>query len=90
MSTETNATETMEDATIENAGAAQAQAAAQEPQATELTVQDLQALKVIIDVASQRGAFKPGEMVTVGQTYNKLEKFLEAIAASQKAQEAQG
>ena len=90
MSTETKEMETMEDATIENAGAAQAEATAQQSQATELTVQDLQALKVIIDVASQRGAFKPGEMVTVGQTYNKLEKFLEAIAASQKAQEAQG
>lgn len=89
MSTETKETEAMEEAAIETAGAAQAQQA-QQAQATELTVQDLQALKVIIDVASQRGAFKPGEMVTVGQTYNKLEKFLEAIAASQKAQEAQG
>ena len=90
MSTETKEPETMEDATIENAGAAQAEAQQSAPQSTELTVQDLQALKVIIDVASQRGAFKPGEMVTVGQTYNKLEQFLEAIAASQKAQEAKG
>lgn len=90
MSTETKEPEAMEDATIENAGAAQAEAQQSAPQSTELTVQDLQALKVIIDVASQRGAFKPGEMVTVGQTYNKLEQFLGAIAASQKAQEAQG
>jgi len=55
----------------------------------DLTVQDLQALKVIIDVASQRGAFRPNEMVTVGQTYNKLETFLGAIAASQREQQAQ-
>jgi hypothetical protein len=49
-------------------------------QGPDLTVQDLQALKTIIDVASQRGAFKPNEMMTVGQTYNKLEAFLLAVA----------
>jgi hypothetical protein len=50
----------------------------------ELTVQDLQGLKAIIDVASQRGAFRPNEMMSVGQVYNKLESFLESIAAQQK------
>lgn len=48
----------------------------------ELTVQDLNAIKTIIDVASQRGAFKPNEMMTVGQTYQKLEAFLGAVAQS--------
>lgn len=59
---------------------------AQEQQAQsgpDLTVQDLNALKQIIDVASQRGAFKPNEMVAVGQTYQKLEEFLAAVAAQQ-------
>lgn len=50
-----------------------------EAQGPDLTVQDLQALKSIIDVASQRGAFKPNEMMTVGQTYSKLETFLAAV-----------
>lgn len=50
-----------------------------EKQGADLTVQDLQALKSIIDVASQRGAFKPNEMMTVGQTYNRLEIFLNAV-----------
>lgn len=54
----------------------------------DLTVQDLSALKTIIDVASQRGAFKPNEMTVVGTTYTKLENFLAAIAASQQATEA--
>ena len=63
---------------------AQAQAPAQE-NATELTITDLNALKQIIDVASQRGAFKPNEMMTVGSTYNKLETFLSAVAAQQPA-----
>lgn len=57
--------------------------------APDLTVQDLQALKAIIDVASQRGAFKPNEMVTIGQVYNKLESFLAAVQA-QQAQQTEG
>ena len=53
----------------------------------DLTVQDLNALKTIIDVASQRGAFRPNEMTVVGGTYTKLENFLAAIAATQQANE---
>lgn len=49
----------------------------------ELTVQDLQAIKQIIDVASQRGAFRPNEMMTVGGIYTKLEAFLNAVTAQQ-------
>lgn len=60
-------------------------------QAAELTVQDLNALKQIIDVASQRGTFKPNEMMTVGQVYNKLDTFLAAVAQSQQqAEQSQG
>jgi len=43
----------------------------------QLTLTDLAALKSIIDIASQRGAFKPTEMIVVGQTYTKLMAFLE-------------
>jgi hypothetical protein len=64
----------------EQAAPAQAQAPGAE---AELTVQDLQAIKQIIDVASQRGAFKPNEMMTVGGVYNKLEAFLGAVQAQQ-------
>lgn len=60
--------------------------ATEQEAAAELTVQDLQSLKAIIDVASQRGAFKPNEMMTVGQTYGKLEAFLGAVAQQQQAQ----
>ena len=55
---------------------------AEEP--VELTVNDLAALKQIIDVATARGAFRPQEMVPVGTTYGKLEKFLAVVAAQQK------
>ncbi len=57
------------------------------PQAgTDLSVQDLQGLKTIIDVASSRGAFKPNEMMSVGQVYGKLEAFLSAVQQTQAQQ----
>lgn len=59
----------------------------QTPAAAELTVQDLTAIKQIIDVASSRGAFKANEMAVVGTTYNKLESFLSAVAAQQEPKE---
>jgi hypothetical protein len=71
-----------------NVEATEAAPAAEQTQGPDLTVQDLQALKSIIDVASQRGAFKPNEMMTVGQTYNKLEQFLNAVAQQQPAKGA--
>lgn len=46
----------------------------------ELNIQDLNAMKVIIDIASSRGAFKPNEMAVVGNTYNKLTTFLDQVA----------
>ena len=75
--------DTTVEATVTEAAATPETSEAQGP---DLTVQDLQALKSIIDVASQRGAFKPNEMMTVGQTYSKLETFLAAVAQQQPAQ----
>ena len=69
---------------------AASQAAPAQDDAVDLTLNDLAALRSIIDVASTRGAFKPAEMVAVGSVYNKLEKFLEVAAKqSQAAQQAQ-
>lgn len=62
--------------------------AGEQPQANELTINDLNAMKAIIDIASSRGAFKPNEMVAVGQTYNKLSAFLEAVSKQAEAQKA--
>lgn len=52
-------------------------------EAAQLTINDLVAMKSIIDIASQRGTFKPNEMVVVGQTYNKLMTFLDAVKQQQ-------
>lgn len=61
------------------------QEAQEQPQASaDLTVQDLNMLRSIIDIAAQRGAFKPAEMAAVGTTYNKLNTFLESVTKGQK------
>lgn len=60
---------------------------AQAQETAELTVQDLASIKQIIDVASQRGAFKPNEMMVVGTTYTKLEQFLGAVQAQQSQEQ---
>ena len=59
-------------------------------ESTDLTINDLNALKVIIDIASSRGAFKPNEMVAVGQTYTKLATFLDTVAKAQPQQPTAG
>lgn len=73
--------------------AAQAQESTQEAPVAEtpapdLTIADLNALRAIVDVASQRGAFKANELEMVGKTFNKLNAFLEA--AAKNSQPAQG
>lgn len=67
----------------ENTGAPEA-AGAQEN--SDLNINDLNAMRMIIDLAASRGAFKPGEMAVVGQTYNKLTSFLGTVQKQQGAQ----
>lgn len=55
-----------------------------ENQKPDLSIQDLSSMKSIIDVACQRGTFKANEMAQVGQTYDKLETFLNEIARQQE------
>lgn len=75
----------MTDSVQETSQTEEAQAAGQEA-AAELNINDLNAMKVIIDIASSRGAFKPNEMAVVGQTYNKLTTFLDQVAKQAEAQ----
>ena len=59
------------------------QSAPEENTDLQLTLNDLSAMKSIIDIASARGTFKPNEMMVVGQTYNKLTAFLESVKKNQ-------
>ena len=66
---------------------APAEATAPEGQApAELTINDLNAIKTIIDVASTRGAFRANEMESVGKVFNKLNSFLESVTPKQPAE----
>jgi hypothetical protein len=53
---------------------------APQAQSPDLNVNDLAALRSIIEVATTRGAFKATELEAVGKTFNKLNTFLEAVA----------
>lgn len=57
-----------------------------EQEQIELTINDLTAIKQIIDVASSRGSFRPNEMTVIGSVYTKLEAFLNAVAQQQKGE----
>lgn len=77
----------MTDQTVDQTQAAAdaAQTAAPEaPAQPDLNISDLVALRNIVDVASQRGAFKAAELEAVGKTYNKLNSFIEAATAKKE------
>lgn len=51
-----------------------------------LTIQDLATLRNIIDIASQRGAFKTTEFAVVGATYTKLVNFITAVTPAEETE----
>ena len=55
-------------------------------QPTSLSIQDLALLKQLIDVACTRGAFNALEAKSVGQVYENLSAFLDAVIAQAEAQ----
>lgn len=55
--------------------------AQEQPAPADLNLSDLAALKSVVEVASQRGAFKAAELEAVGKVYNKLNTFLESVTA---------
>lgn len=80
MTTENQAVETAE--TAQETNVAQQQEGAQP--GADLNVSDLAAIKSIIDVATQRGAFRAPELEAVGKTYNKLSNFLDSITKKEQ------
>ena len=52
----------------------------------QLTLTDLASLQSILEAACSRGAFKASEMRQVGELYEKLSAFLEAIKAQSDKQ----
>lgn len=54
----------------------------------QITVADLNLIKNIIDLASSRGAFRASELKEIGEVYNKLTAFLDAVIAQAQEQGA--
>ena len=52
----------------------------------QLTIDDLVAVKNIINIACTRGAFQAPEMKSVGEVYERVDAFLNAVAAQAQAQ----
>jgi hypothetical protein len=53
-------------------------------QTPDLNINDLSAIRSIIDVASQRGTFKAAELEAVGKVYNRLTSFLESVSKKEQ------
>jgi hypothetical protein len=53
----------------------------------QITIVDLDLLRNIVNLAVTRGAFNAAEAKQVGEIYEKLTNFLEAVVAQAKAQE---
>jgi hypothetical protein len=56
--------------------------------APDLTINDLQNIRTIIDVASRRGAFSGAELTSVGTAFDKLNAFLNSVAPPAATQDA--
>lgn len=72
--TNTEVEETTQDQAVES----------QEQMGPDLNINDLVSIKSIIDIASQRGAFKANELEAVGKTYNRLNTFIESVTAKEQ------
>ena len=60
----------------------QAVEAAQQPQ---LSINDLQNLRSVVDMAVRRGAFSASEISAVGAAYDRVNAFLNAVAPAPDA-----
>ena len=58
--------------------------------APELNINDLVAMRNVIDVVTKRGAFQANELSSVGQLFDKLNTFLDAAQKAQTPAPAQG
>lgn len=55
------------------------EAAAQQAPDSVININDLQNVLVVIDLASNRGAFRGPELQPIGQLYDKINRFLQSV-----------
>jgi len=64
----------------------QEEAAVEAPAAPGLNINDLAFMLKMIDVVTERGGFRGGELANVGTIRNKLETFLRANVPAEEAE----
>jgi len=52
-----------------------------------ISVQDLQNVLVVIDLACSRGAIRAAELTTVGQLYDRIQSFVKQTVSTTTPQE---
>jgi hypothetical protein len=75
--------------TTETKQEAQQEAPATTAPAPDLNLNDLAAIRNLIEVVTQRGVFKANELSSAGTLYDKLTAFLNAAQAQSQAQQPQ-
>ena len=68
-----------------NTASEQEQTAQEQIVPESISLNDLQVLLQIVDLASSRGAFRGAELTQVGAIFDKLNAFLSFIAEQQRA-----
>lgn len=56
---------------------------------SDLNISDLNLLRSVVDLATQRGAFRAAELSAVGKVYDKLDSFLNSVQAKQEENTAE-
>lgn len=82
-----NSKKTEAEAVNEEVATAETEAPAEGTTPESIGLQDLQLLAQIVDLASQRGAFKGNELTQVGTVFDKLTTFLNFVAEQNAANE---
>jgi hypothetical protein len=52
----------------------------EQAQQPELNISDLQNVRILLEVAANRGAFRAQELTSVGAVFDRLNGFLNAVA----------
>ena len=55
------------------------------PDTPQLSIADLQNVRAVIDMAVRRGAFSAAEATSVGQVFDRVNNFLNAVAPQEPA-----
>ena len=82
-----NSKKTEAEAVNEEVATAETETPAEGSTPESIGLQDLQLLAQIVDLASQRGAFRGNEMTQVGTVFDKLTTFLNFVAEQNAANE---